>query len=188
MTSQSKQKKIEALEKIEKDLKESQATYLVNYRGLTVSQISELREKLREVGAKMIVAKNTLMSRAFNSAKMNVESKDSLTGPTATVFAFEDQISPLRILSNFAKSVGLPELKVGFLDHELLDKPRLEQLALLPEKNVLQAQVVGGISAPLYGLVHALQGNLSNLVFTLEQIKNQKPQVLMASGQKGGGA
>lgn len=174
MTSIKKQKKIETLAKIKKDLQNSQATYFVDYRGLTVSQVSELREKLKGVGAKMQVAKNTILKRALESLKLKVENDEFLSGPTATVFSFEDQMAPLKVLATFSKSFGIPEFKVGFLDHDFLEKERLERLSALPEKNVLLSQVVGQISAPLYGLLGILRANLFNLVFALEQLKTKK--------------
>jgi large subunit ribosomal protein L10 len=169
MPSPKKEKKQEILTKLKGYLGKCQAVFFADYRGLTVSQISDLRQKLKEVGAQLSVAKNTLIKRALRetSRLSSITSPFELEGPTAAIFAQEDQIVPLKTIALFAKVHGLPRLKGGFLAKEYLSGQEVERLALLPTYDVLLGQTVGQISAPFYALIYALQANLQSLVYVL---------------------
>jgi len=156
-----------------KDLKEKIARAKViifaNYHGLGANQISTLREKVKEVGGELIVAKNTLLARALTSNQLPVTS-DQLAGPSAIVLAYEDEIAPIKAVSEIAKTLGLPKFKFGFFGHDLLEANEVENLAKIPAHNILQGNVVGALSSPIYGFVSVLQANIRNLVFALDQI------------------
>src|SRR3989344_7222818 len=126
-----------------------------DYRGITVNQFSEFRKKVKEAGGEVLVTKNTLMKRALSANKLSAD--DSLlTGPTATIFAYEDEIAPIKISAETAKVSGIPSFKFGFFGNDLLDIAGLNQLAVIPSKLELQAKLVGSISGPLYGIVSVL--------------------------------
>ena len=153
------------------ELKSAKAVILVDYAGLSVKSQQELKKRLKVVDARMAVVKNTLFKLAGQSAELSDEilTDTVLEGPTALVITEEDPIAPLQVLSKFAKEFELPNLKVGIVEGKFQDKETLEILSKLPGKQALLGQALGVISAPVYGLVATLQGNLHKLVFILNE-------------------
>jgi large subunit ribosomal protein L10 len=153
------------------ELKGATSIVLVNHSGLSVKMQQDLKKRLKEAGARMEIVKNTLFKLAVKESKVdeNVATDTVLTGPVALVITDSDPIAPLQILAKFAKEFEVPQLKVGLVEGKFQDSPTLIRLSTLPSKEVLYAQVVGGVSAPLYGLVGTLQGNLQKLLFILDQ-------------------
>src|SRR5690606_7287967 len=117
--------------------------------------------------------KNTLMSIAAKQADKSVD-EEVLKGPTATLFAFGDEVAPLKALVNFAKEQELPTIKSGFLGAEVLTAAQVSALAALPGRDELIAKTVGSIKSPLNGLVNVLNGNVRGLVYALAAIRDQK--------------
>lgn len=134
-----------------------------DYRGLTMSQLSDLRNKLREVGGEFNITKNTLLKIALPESDFE--------GPTATLISKDDEISPIKILVKALKDAGIGKVKGGFLGDSVLDAESINKLALLPTKDELRAKTVGVLVAPLQGIVGVLQGNLRNLVYALSEIQ-----------------
>lgn len=167
-----RQKRIDITDSLKDKLTKAKTVVVTDYRGLNMTQLQELRKELLKNEADFTVAKNRLMVRAAKES--GYPTPDRLEGPTAVLFGFGDEISPIKALATFIKTNKLPEIKLGYLNQELLTKEQVNQLASLPTKQELIGKVVGGISSPLYGLVSVLQGNLRNLVYTLNAIKEQK--------------
>ena len=145
-----------------------------NYKGLKMSQLSDLRNKLREQNAELSVTKNTLLMVASKEVGLPELPKEVTEGPIATLFSFEDEISPLKILVKSFKDAQMGEVKGGILNAQFLDGASITKLSALPSKLELQAKVVGSLSSPLYGIVGVLHANLRNLVYALDQIKLQR--------------
>lgn len=154
-------------------LSKAKSLVFADYQGLTMSQLSAIRSELAEQSAEFTVTKNNLLKIAL---KNNNQSFDDavLVGPIATLFTFGDEISPIKILTKAIKDNNVGQIKGGLLDGEFLSEAKVKQLAELPSKDQLRAQVVGTIAAPLYGLVNVLQGNIRNLVYAIEQIRIKK--------------
>ena len=117
---------------------------LFDYRGITDGEAKELRVKLKENNADYKVYKNTLMTRAFND--LGIDLAEGLTGPSAFAFS-EDQIAPIKVLSDFAKDHPALVLKVGIVDGEITEKATLDKLAKLPSKDTLLTQLAGALIA-----------------------------------------
>ena len=166
------QKNTQQLAELKEKIQTAKAIALADYRGLTVGQITELRTKIKEVGGELKVAKNTLLKLALDNAELN--QTKALIGPTLILFANEDEATPLKILVDFAQEYELPTLKAGFLGEEFLDVAQLTALAKLPSRQQLQAKFVGQLSAPIHGLVNVLSGNLRNLIYVLQAIKQSR--------------
>ena len=115
---------------------------LFDYRGITDSEAKELRVKLRESNADYKVYKNTLMTRAFND--LGIDLSEGLTGPSAFAFS-DDQVAPIKILSEFAKEHPALVLKVGIVDGEKADKAKLDEYAKLPSRDQLLTMLAGGM-------------------------------------------
>lgn len=156
-------------------LQRAQAVYVADYQGLTVLQINELRTAFRQEGVKMRVAKNSLVKRAMESAG-HKELADTVTGPNAFVFGFDDPVVPARIMREFKKKLKLekPEIRGFIMDGEFLPGTQFEEIAALPGKQELIAQVVGSISAPLSGLVYTFSGILRELVGTITALAEKR--------------
>ena len=151
------------------ELKSATSIVLVDYTGLTVKLQQDLKRRLKEAGANLFVAKNSLFKRAAKEAKLTEEimSDTVLAGPSAFIISTSDPIAPLQIIHKFAKEFELPNFKVGIVEGNFQSKETLETLSNLPGKDILLGQVVGTIASPMYGLVNTLQGNLQKLVWIL---------------------
>jgi len=154
-------------------LNKAKTVVLTDQSGLTVALSSELKKKLRGVEAESLVTKNTLLKIASKQTGHEIPD-EVLEGPTATLFAYGDEISPIKELTAFAKTNEKPTIKLGFLGTDLLSPERITALAKLPSKEVLRGQVVGGLYSPLYGMVGVLNANIRNLVYTISAIKDKK--------------
>jgi len=153
------------------ELKSASSIVLVDFTGLTVKNQQGLKKRLKEIGAKMFVTKNTLFKLAGREAKIPDEALQDtvLTGPTAYIISEQDPIAPLQIIYKFATENEILGFKVGVIEGNFQDKESLITLAKLPSKQVLFAQAVGTIASPMYGLVGTLQANLQKLVYVLDQ-------------------
>ena len=147
--------------------------FVSDYRGLTVTQLSELRAKLRESGASFTVVKNTLGGIAAERTN-RAALREMLSGPTAVTFCGDDLVGAAKALSEFARSHPQLEIRGGLLDESVIDALGVKALATLPPREVLIAQVVGTMAAPLTGLVTVLQGTISGFVRALNQVAEQK--------------
>ena len=146
---------------------------LVDYQGMDVGQSTRLRARSREAGVEFVVAKNTLTRRAADEAGVE-DLSEYLVGPTALAFS-EDPVASAKLMAEFADQVESFVLKGGLLeDGRVLDKVGVLALSRLPNREQLLAQVVGGISSPLTGLVNVLNNTVQGLVVALNQIAEQK--------------
>ena len=135
-------KKQEVIDEIKSKITDSNGVVLFDYRGLTDAEAKELRRSLRETGADYKVYKNTLMARALND--LNIDLTDSLTGPSALAYS-NDQIAPIKVLTDFAKTHPAVILKVGIVDKEVTDKTKLASLATIPSRDGLLTMLAGGM-------------------------------------------
>ncbi len=158
------------VDNLTEELKSASGVVLVDFKGLSVKLQQELKKRLREVNGKMIVVKNTLFKLSAEKAKSpsDITSETVLQGPTALVMTEDDPISLLQVLSKFAKESEVPQMKVGIIDGVFQNKETLIKLSNLPGKVVLSSQMIGAISAPLYGIVGTLQGNIQKLLWILK--------------------
>ena len=140
----------------------AQSVVVVDYRGLTVSEDTQLRKELREAGVSYKVYKNTLVTLAANELGLG-DLVQYLEGPVSIAFGYEDATAPARVLHNFGKDHKKLELKAGIVDGIVYDKAGVEKLATIPSKEVLIAKLLGSFKAPL-----------SNLAYLLNAIKEKK--------------
>lgn len=171
----SKDAKKEKVAALSERISKAKSITFVNYHGLTANRIVDLREKIREAGGELLVEKNTLISRALSSNQLPVTG-NQLAGPTALIFAYEDEIAPIKEVAISAKVSGSPTFKLGFLDGILLEPKALDELANIPGKAFLQDQLIAGLSSPIYGFVNVLSTNIRNLVYVLDQVANKPSQ------------
>ena len=130
------------IDEIKSRTENAKTIVLFDYRGITDSEAKELRIKLRSVGADYKVYKNTLMSRAFND--LGIDLNEALAGPSAFAYS-DDQIAPIKVLSDFAKDHSALVLKVGIVDGEKADQAKLAEYAKLPSRDGLLTMLAGGM-------------------------------------------
>ena len=130
------------IDEIKERAQNAKTIVLFDYRGITDSEAKELRCKLRESNSDYKVYKNTLMARAFNDLGMDLS--EGLTGPSAFAYG-EDQVAPIKTLSDFAKEHPALVLKVGIVDGEVSDKSQLAELAKIPSREGLLTMLAGGM-------------------------------------------
>ena len=136
-----KQKQV-VINEIKERVEAAKTIVLFNYRGITDSEAKELRCKLRESNSDYKVYKNTLMARAFND--LGIDLNAELNGPSAFAFG-EDQIAPIKTLSEFAKDHPALVLKVGIVDGEKADAAKLAEYATIPSREGLLTMLAGGM-------------------------------------------
>ncbi len=157
--------------KLQEKLAKAKALVFADYKGLTMNELSSLRLKLRDQNAEFSVTKNSILKRAFPDPNVL---PSNLNGPIATLFAYDDEISPIKTLVKSFKDFTKGKIKFGFLGTEALDEAKILQLSTLPEKLELRGKTVGVLVAPIQGILSVLQGNLRNLVYVLSGIQKTK--------------
>ncbi|HEX2946322.1 MAG TPA: 50S ribosomal protein L10 [Clostridia bacterium] len=164
--------KREVIDNISSKMKAAKGMVFADYRGLTVEQDTELRSALRKAGVEYKVVKNTLTR--FAAKENGLEGLDTyLNGPTAMASS-ADAVAPAKVLNEFAKKYDKLEIKVGVVEGKVIDVNGVKALAELPPREVLIARVLGGLNAPISGLVNVLNGNIRGLVVALNAIAEQK--------------
>lgn len=165
--------KAAVVEELRKKFEQANSIVITDYRGLNVSEVTELRRQLREVGVEYKVVKNTLTRLGAREA--NIEGLDEyLTGPTALAFSYDDPVAVAKILTSFAKDHKNLELRAGLLEGKLLDVAEVTALATLPSREILLGQVAYGFMSPVSGFVNALSGIVRGLVYALDGVRQQK--------------
>lgn len=147
MSSKLESKK-QVVNEISEKLKASKATILVDYRGLDVAAVTELRKQLREAGVEFKVYKNTLVRRAIAEVDMT-ELDDQIVGPTAIAFSNEDVVAPAKVLNNFAKENEALEIKTGVIEGNVVSLDEIKALADLPSREGLLSMLLSVLQAPM---------------------------------------
>lgn len=168
-----KANKEQLVAELSQKLSSAKATFLADYRGMTVDQVNVLRGKLREAGVDYRVVKNTLLKLAIkDTATSCIE--PMLIGPTAIAIADADPVAPAKVFSDYAKANDKFEIKGGSLDGTVLSVADIKALADLPSREVLLARLLGSINAPVSNFVGVLAAVPRSLVQVLAAIQDQK--------------
>jgi large subunit ribosomal protein L10 len=167
-----REQKEAAVAEIAANIKESDAVFAVDYRGLSVPQASELRTRLRDADARFAVVKNTLTERAADAAGAEAL-KELLEGPTALTFVKGDAAAAAKALRDYARETELLPFKGGFMDGQPLTAEDIGNIAKLPSRDVLYAQLVNIVAYPVSGLARTLNQLIGGLAVALGQIQEQ---------------
>lgn len=149
-------------------LKNAKSVAVVDYKGLKVTQATELRRLIRQAGGHIVVTKNTLFKIAVGQTDLKLD------GPSAFVFSNTDEVSAIKVVADFAKKNNLPTFKMGILEGKNLSAAEITQLASLPDKPTLIAKTVTGLKSPIFKLVYNLNWPISQLVRTLDAVRASK--------------
>jgi large subunit ribosomal protein L10 len=172
-------KNIETVKGIKDKVARAKSVIITDYLGISASDANDLRQKMKDAGAEMLVTKNTLLKVALKEnattekADMTALEKD-LEGPTAAIFSFDDAISPIKVIFEFAKKAQFPKVKSAIIDGIYTNAAKIEIIKDLPSKEQLLAQAVGGFKAPLNGFVNVLGGVQRKFVYAMKAIADQK--------------
>ena len=144
------------VEAIAEEIKDAQSVVLVDYRGLTVAQDTELRKQLREAGVVYKVYKNTMMKRAFEGTEFE-GLENCLEGPSAIAVSKDDATAPARILCKFAKDAPALELKGGVVEGTVYDVAGLTELSKIPSREELLSKLLGSIQSPITNFARVIK-------------------------------
>jgi large subunit ribosomal protein L10 len=164
--------KAAVIDRIAGELESSQAVFAVDYRGITVSQVADLRARLRAADATFTVVKNSLTERAADKAGAEAL-KAILEGPTALTFVRGDAAAAAKALSDAQRTTEVLAFKGGLMDGQAVSPEEIRAIAKLPSREVLYAQLVGTVAAPLNGLARTLNALISGIAVQLGQIRDQ---------------
>jgi large subunit ribosomal protein L10 len=164
--------KAAVVDEIAEQIQSADAIFAVDYRGLSVSQAAELRGKLRDVDARFRIVKNSLSERAADKAGAEAL-KPLLQGPTALALVRGDAALAAKALNDSARAFNVLEFKGGVLNGETLSADDVRSIARLPSREVLNAQLVGTIAAPISGLVRTLNALIAGVAIQLQAIADQ---------------
>ena len=168
-----REQKAVAIEQIAAHIDESHAIFAVDYRGISVPQVAELRAKLRDADATFKVVKNSLTERAADQAGAETL-KDYLAGPTALTFVRGDAATAAKAIADYARVTQLLPFKGGLMDGDSLDIEQLRSLSRLPSREALYGQLVGVVASPVSGLVRTLSALVGGLASALGQVRDKK--------------
>ena len=160
------------VEEIAGQIRSSDAIFAVDYRGISVAQAADLRARLRESGTRFRIVKNSLTERAADEAGAT-GLKELLQGPTALAFVTGDAALAAKALNDAARAMHTLEFKGGLMDGGALSAADVVAIARLPAREVLHAQLVGTIAAPITGLVRGLNALIAGLAIQLKAIADQ---------------
>jgi large subunit ribosomal protein L10 len=164
--------KAAVVDEIADQIRSSAAVFAVDYRGISVEQAADLRGRLRESGTRFRIVKNSLTERAADQAGAD-GLKALLEGPTALAFVTGDAALAAKALNDAARAMHTLEFKGGLMDSNTLSAADVVAIARLPAREVLHAQLVGTIAAPITGLVRGLNALIAGLAIQLQAIADQ---------------
>lgn len=163
---------VQALAELEAKLRQNPVVFLTDYRGLTVADLSKLRKQLREAGVDYHVAKNTLIEIA--ARRLGLKGLEPyLAGPTAIALAPGSEITAARMLADFARTSRVLTIKAGVLGQHAISSEEVAELAALPGRTEVQANLVGAVQGPMAALVGTLTSALASIVYALSQREKQ---------------
>jgi large subunit ribosomal protein L10 len=162
-------KKIFTVDNFVAKLKDAKGLVFADYQGLTVSQLSSLRRQFKAKGAEFEIVKNTLLRLAAKNGDFPLDHTE-LTGPTATLWIYDDDPTTLKILYQFVKENELPKVKLGYWNGQRLSDIKLLELSQLPSFDELRAKLLGTLNSPVSKLTYSLKFNLTKLALVLKAI------------------
>jgi large subunit ribosomal protein L10 len=167
-----KEEKKKILENLADLLKKSKSLIFIDYYGLKVKEINQLRKLLKDSGAHYLVGKKTLFKKVLENENLKEIDIDNLIkGGLGIIFCLKDEITPVKTLFQFIREHEKIKIYGGFFDKKIVDVNYLKFLESLPSLEELKTRLVFLLNSPLSGLVNVLKGNLRNLVYILSQIK-----------------
>lgn len=149
-------KKAEVVKQTVELLNNAESAIVVDYRGLTVAEVTDLRKQLRDAGVKMSVIKNKILDRAVEGTDYE-DLKSTFVGPTAVAFSDEDPIAPAKILKNFADDHDALEIKGGFIEKKVKTLDEINEYATMPSREDLLSMLASALQDPIRKIARAVK-------------------------------
>lgn len=166
--------KVEQVRLLSEKLQSARTAVLTDYRGLSVSQLEDLRGRFRGANVEYRVIKNTLARRAVSESGQDASLQELFVGPVAIAFGYEELGTPIRVINEFARQARLRlDIKGGVVEGQVLDAAQMREIGDLPSREVLLAQLLGTLESPISQLANAMQASVRELVGLLEARRDQ---------------
>lgn len=169
-----KNEKAEIVEEVKEMLNNSSAIYLTDFSGITVADITNIRNEFRKEGVKYKVIKNTLFSRAVSESGKYSKLNDDLVGMTGYAFAGENPVAPAKIIKKYFDETQKLALKACYIEDQFYDGTKLNELATLPSKKEIMAGILRAVNSPASGIVGAINAVMRDLVSVVDQISKKQ--------------
>ncbi len=166
------QKKIDTVNAITEKVQKAKVIIMADYRGIKHKQLEELRRNLKKSKGEFMIAKNRFILRSLGDRGTAV--REALNNETAVLFAYEDEVAPLKELLKFFKAAGMGKTKAGLMGSTVMSDADVTKLATLPTREVLLGKLVRQLNAPIQGLHYALSWNMNKFVWALNAVKGKK--------------
>lgn len=176
-----KQSKLDSVADVKARLAQSKAIIVTDYRGMTVSEMTTLRRRLREEGVQYKIIKNRLAKIALRDSGMNTLD-EILKGTTAIAFGVKDPVGPAKVLAAYAKENDKLKILGGLMDNDYLDLAAIGNLATLPSRDVLLSRLLGSLTSPVQKLAYGLNQTVAKIVYAFDAVARKKAE------QEGGAA
>lgn len=167
-----KAQKATTLKGLREHIEKQHSILFVDYKGLKVKELLLLRKQLKDLGAKLQVAKKTLLKKALQEKGIDVDLK-GMEGQVAAVFALQDAFSPIKSVAAFVKTTENLKILGGYIENQVRGAATMKEIALLPSKEELLGRLVGSIASPIAGFLNVMQGNLKGLIMALSAMANK---------------
>ena len=169
-----KEQKNAAVAEIHEKLAGARSFYLTDFSGMSVKQLTAFRSRLRKQGVEYVVVKNTLAQLALADMELP-DIGSSFAGPTGLVIGREDAVAAAKALTDFSKEFdNKPKVKLGIVDRVAVGPDQIKQLAELPPREVLLAQLAGGLAAPMVRLAGGMQNLVAGLARAVDALRQQR--------------
>ena len=165
--------KSEKISQMKEKIEKAKVAIVTDYKGLSVEEITKLRRLIQKEDADYMVTKNTLAKIAIKGTEYEVLA-DSLTGPVAIAFGFDDQVAPAKALAKFIKETKKGEILAAAMDGKLLSASEAKALATLPSKQEIYAKMLGCINSPASGIANSINAVMSSLTRAMAAVRDQK--------------
>lgn len=169
-----KNEKAEIVAEVKEMIESSSAVYLTDFSGITVSDITDIRNEFRKEGVKYKVIKNTLFNRAISESGKYTKLGDHLVGMTGYAFASENPVAPAKIIKKYFDDKQKLALKACYIEDQYYDGAKLNDLASLPSKKEIIAGILRAINSPASGIVGAINAVMRDLVSVIDQISKKQ--------------
>jgi large subunit ribosomal protein L10 len=166
-------KKVTQVDSLREDIQKSEALILVDYKGMDVSKMQDLRKRLKNINTKYKVIKNSLLKRAIGG---DGELSQYLTGPTALILINRDTQEVAKILLSFINQFKMPQIKIGLLikNGKIISPDMIKYISQLPSKEILYYKLIQTMKFPINNFVFLLKNTIQKFVFILIQLKEKK--------------
>lgn len=167
-------KKEQIVTEVAETVGRARGLFFTDFTGLTVEEATELRREFRKVGVEYRVVKNTFIRKALERNSGYEAVYDSLAGPTAVAFAFDDPVAPARVIQKFTDKHKKLSLKLCVVEKQVYEGSKLDELAKMPSRKEMMAAILGSIQSPLAGVPSVLQAVLRDLVSVIDEVGKKK--------------